>query len=221
MPASDPTPEPDRGERPNESPGESPEGLAGGPAPRAHAEIRQRFPVGLVSMLGLGVLGTLLYRTAWPSLLDHATRNADALRHGQVWRVLSPVFVSADTLVVTVLVVLFAVVVGVFAERRFGTGRFLVLWLGGAAMANLVGAGWQPSGPSISVAACGVLGGLATWWLRMRASGPISAGLGVLIVALLLLPAHDVHGVAMLTGMLLGGFVLRGVPAVYRGRVRG
>jgi membrane associated rhomboid family serine protease len=221
VPASDPTPEPDPGTRPDASPEENAADAAMEPAPRAHAQIRQRFPVGLVSMLALSLLGTLLYRTSWPALLDHATRDAEGLRHGQVWRLLTPVFVSADSGAVTALAVLFAVVVGVFAERRFGTGRFLVLWLGGAAMADLVGAGWQPDGPSISVAACGVLGGLATWWLRMRASGPVSAGLGVLLVAVLMLPAHDVHGVAMLTGMGLGGFVLRGIPAVYRGRVRG
>jgi rhomboid protease GluP len=198
-PASDPTREP-----------------ASAPATVA---VRRRIPVALPSLLLPAVLGTVVWHTVWPGLLDEVGRGH--LAAGQVWRVVTPLLVQTGPAVAVVIVFVLALLVGWPAERWFGSGRMAALYLGGGIVANVVGAWWDPDGAGITVAGCGVLGGFAVWWLRMRRSGPVTAAGWVLLIGLFLAFSSDIHGIALLAGAVLGAVVLRDVPAVYRGRVRG
>ncbi len=190
-------------------------------AAAASATVRRRVPVALPGLLGLAVLGTVLADTALPALLGALRRDPDGLRHGEVWRLVTPLLVQPGALAVVVAVFVLVALVSWPAERWFGSSRMAVLYLGGGIAAEIAGAWWDPHGAGVAAAGCGVLGGFAAWWLRMRRSGPVSAGGWVLVVAVFLLLAHNILGVALLTGGLLGAVVLRGVPATYRGQVRG
>ena len=199
---------------------------APGPAPatapgQARLQVRRRVPVALPVLLGLTVLGTMLWRTVWPGLLPAVRRDPGGFEHGQVWRAVTPLLVQPDAAAVTVVVLLLVALVSWPAERWFGSARMAALYLGGAVAGHVVGQWWGPHGAGAAVAGFGVLGGFAVWWLRMRRSGPASAGAWVLAIGVFLVLSHDVHGVALLAGAVLGLVVLRDVPAVYRGRVGG
>jgi membrane associated rhomboid family serine protease len=85
-----------------------------------------------------------------------------ALVHGWLWlRLLSSLFLHADW-VHLLGNMLFLVIFGLPAERVLGSGRFLVLFLLGGAVANLVGA-WTLSGQLRPIVGC---------------SGAVSATLG-------------------------------------------
>jgi hypothetical protein len=198
-PASDPTREP-----------------ASAPATVA---VRRRIPVALPSLLLPALLGTALWHTAWPGMVD--TLGRGQLGNGELWRVVTPLLVQTGPTAAVVVAFLLVALVGWLAERWFGSARMAALYLGGGLVANVVGAWWDPHGAGITVAGCGVLGGFAVWWLRMRRSGPVSAGAWVLLIGVFLAFSSDIHGVGALAGAVLGVVVLRDVPAVYRGRVRG
>ena len=185
----------------------------------ARVAVRRRVPLALPGLLLPAVLGTVLWHTTWPGLLDALGRGR--LGSGEVCRVVTPLLVQTGPAAAVVIAFLFVALVGWLAERWFGSARMAVLYLGGGIVANVVGAWWDPHGAGITVAGCGVLGGFAVWWLRMRRSGPVSAGGWVLVIGLFLVLSGDIHGVALLAGAVLGAVVLRDVPAVYRGRMRG
>ncbi|HET8604468.1 MAG TPA: hypothetical protein VFM09_11105 [Marmoricola sp.] len=195
-----------------------PDAAAGG---SARLPVRRRVPVALPVLLGVTVLGTVLWHSVWPGLLPLVRRDADAFVGGQVWRAVTPLLVQPGPLVGVVLALVLVALVGWPAERWFGSARMAVLYLGGAVAAHVVGQWWGPHGAGVWVAGLGVLGGFAVWWLRMRRSGPVSAGAWTLVIGVFLVLSHDLAGVALLAGAVLGIVVLRDVPAVYRGRVAG
>lgn len=189
------------------------------PERAARVEVRRRVPVALPWLLGLALLGTVLDRTVWPGLIDLVDRGD--LQKGEVWRVVTPLLVQTGPLAAVVIVFVLTALVGWLAERWFGSARMAALYLGGGVVGNVLGSWWDPHGAGIAVGGCGVLGGFAVWWLRMRRSGPVTAGGWVLVIAVLLAFGRDIFGVTLLAGALLGVVVLRDVPAVYRGKVRG
>ncbi|HEU4566522.1 MAG TPA: rhomboid family intramembrane serine protease [Marmoricola sp.] len=211
-PASDPASDPAR------DPAREPADAADESVP-ATVAVRRRVPVAVPALLVAAVAGTVLWHTAWPGLGDALGR--DGLRQGEVWRAVTPVLVQTGPVAVVVVALVLVALVGWPAERWFGTSRTVLLLLAGAVVGNVVGAWWDPHGAGVVPAGCGVLGGFAVWWLRMRRSGPVSAGGWVLLIGVFLAVSKDVHGLALLAGAAAGAVVLRGVPAVYRGRVRG
>lgn len=210
-PASDPTSEPARDPARDPAHRQATE--------RATVAVRRRVPVALPCLLGVAALGTALDRTVWPGLSGLVSPGG--LRDGEPWRAVTPLLVQTGPMAAVVVVFVFVALAGWLAERWFGSARMAVLYVGGGTVANVVGSWWDPHGAGIVVAGCGVLGGFAVWWLRMRRSGPVSAGGWVLVIGVFLAFSRDVHGVALLAGAVLGAAVLNGVPAVYRGRVRG
>jgi membrane associated rhomboid family serine protease len=99
------------------------------------------------------------------ALLDHPVmralqRNPSALRHGEIWRVLSPLLVQSDGWAQYADNLAFTAVIGFFAERAFGRGRWLALYLAGGLVGQLLGYVWEPPGGGNSVAVCGLAGGL-------------------------------------------------------------
>lgn len=189
--------------------------------PAVRVAVRRRVPVATAALLGAALLGTVLAATLWPGLRDALGRDGDAVLHGQVWRLVTPVLVQPGPAAVVVALFVLVALVAWPAERWFGSARMATLYLAGTVAGNAAGIWWDPHGAGIAVAGCGVLGGFAVWWLRMRRSGPVSAGLWVIAIGLFLALGHAIWGVALLAGAVAGAVVLRAVPAVYRGQVRG
>lgn len=187
----------------------------------ATVAVRRRVPVALPWLLVPAVAGTVLAATVWPGLGAALGRDGDATLHGQVWRLVTPVLVQPGPAALAVVLFVLVALVAWPAERWFGSARMATLYLVGTVAGDIAGIWWDPHGAGIAIGGCGVLGGFAVWWLRMRRSGPVSAGLWVVVIGIFLAVGHAVYGVALLAGAVAGFVVLRAVPAVYRGRVRG
>jgi rhomboid protease GluP len=182
--------------------------------------VRTRVPVGTITALAAWTAGTVAYRSGDVDLWLAVRRDPGALAAGQWWRLLSPVLVQPDPVVVVVVLGLLAAVVGTVTERVFGTRRWLVLWVAGALAGHLVGEAWQPYGSGVSVAFCGPLGGLAVWTAvcRARAPGPVPPPMVVLPAAVgagavLLTAVRDIHGPATLAGVVVAALMVGRQPA--------
>ena len=186
----------------------------------ATVAVRRREPVALAWLLLPAALGTVL-AAVWPGLHPWLARDGLATLHGQLWRLVTPVLVQPGPVALVVGLFVLVALVAWPAERWFGSARMATLYLVGTVAGDIAGIWWDPQGAGIAIAGCGVLGGFAVWWLRMRRSGPVSAGLWVIVIGVFLAVGHAIYGVALLAGAVAGFVVLRDVPAVYRGRVRG
>ena len=175
-------------------------------------------------LASIAVLPTLvLTLAAWfcPAVFSSLRRDPDALVHGEVWRLLSPVLVQADVFehdgwwrALAVLALVAAILS--FAERKYGARRSLILYGVGALVGHGVGELWQPYGSGCSVAGCGVLGGVAVWLLSAR---PLQVRVGAALVIAAAIAGtwfEDIHGPPLLAGAVLGRWLLRSVPLPQR-----
>jgi hypothetical protein len=101
--------------------------------------------------------------------------------------------------------------VGICVERIFQPHRWkwLLVYLGAGFAGELAGFAWQPKGAGASVAGCGLLGTLAMWLLLAPRVQARAGGLIVLSGAAALTWIHDIHGPALLFGIIAGGAFLR------------
>ncbi|MEV0001627.1 rhomboid family intramembrane serine protease [Micromonospora sp. NPDC050980] len=180
--------------------GEAPGGIPGALA----SEWRRPRPLTvLVCSLTAAFAGWQLAR---PELLDQLARHADTWSSGRWWQFGTQLLVQ-DPWWQTPINLIALLLVGPTVERLFGPGRWLLLYLGGAAAGEAVARFWQPDGAGNSIAVLGLLGGLFGWVLR-RFPGPAlvartMAALGVAAGAVLAL-VRDIHGPALLAGVVLG-----------------
>jgi rhomboid protease GluP len=171
--------------------------------------VRTRVPVGTIVVLACWAICTALYHLGVNALFLAVRRDPEALMAGQVWRVVSPVLVQPDALPSVLGLGVTAVVVGVVAERTFGTERFLAMLAAGALVGHSVGEFWQPYSGGISVAFCGPLGALAVYVLTGRIRRYFITAVVVLVGAAVLSVITDIHGPAILAGAVAGFFLVR------------
>jgi rhomboid protease GluP len=173
--------------------------------------VRTRVPILTIAFLGAAAVVTAL-RDVVPGIVPALSRDPDRLRAGELWRLVSPVFVQPDPPLVCLLVFAMVAVVGVVAERHFGHWRWLVLYLTGALVGHGIGELWQPGSAGVSVAGCGLLGGIVAWLLR---SGPLRRQVWAfarLVFAVVDTALRDIHGLPIMAGAVVGALILRGVP---------
>ena len=168
--------------------------------------VRTRVPIGTIVVLVCWVICTALYHLGATGLFLAVRRDPEALRAGQVWRLVSPVLVQPDGLAVVIGLGVTAVLVGTVAERTFGTGRFLVLLALGALAGHSIGEWWQPYSGGMSVAFCGPLGALAVYVLMARFRRFYITAVVVLAGAVVLSAITDIHGPPILVGAVVGYF---------------
>ncbi|MFB9414896.1 rhomboid family intramembrane serine protease [Dactylosporangium matsuzakiense] len=97
-----------------------------------------------------------------PGLVDRFRRDYPALHDGEWWRWFTPLLVQPAGWGQIAFNIASLVVAGVIAERRFGTVRWLLLYLGtGLFGEGVVGERLDPHGAGNSIAVCGLVGGLA------------------------------------------------------------
>ncbi|MEV4317465.1 rhomboid family intramembrane serine protease [Actinocrispum sp. NPDC049592] len=163
--------------------------------------VRTKLPVGTIVVLGVWAVCTAVYHLGGNGLFLAVRRDPEALRAGEVWRVISPVLVQPDSVLTVLGLGVFAAVLGTVTERAFGTGRWVVLFLAGALAGHLIGEIWQPYSGGVSVGFCGPLGALAVCLILTRKWQP---GVVVLAGAVALTVITDIHGPAILAGALAG-----------------
>jgi membrane associated rhomboid family serine protease len=174
--------------------------------------VRTRLPIGTIVVLVCWMVCTTLYHLGITGLFLAVRRDPHALAAGQWWRLVSPVLVQPDPWPTVIGLAVAAVVVGVAAERVFGTARWTVLLLAGALAGHGIGELWQPYSSGVSVAFCGPLGALATYALLTngRRHLPRLVGLALVLVGgVVLTTVTDIHGPAILAGAVVSAVAFR------------
>jgi rhomboid protease GluP len=170
----------------------------------------ERWPIATLSVLAVTVVVTLL-QVPFPAVRLALWRDPHALAAGQVWRLVTPLLVQDDAWWQVVTVFALIAGIGIAAERLFGPGCWLLLYLCGGVVGHAFGFGWQPYDAGASVGAAGLLGAVCAWLLSP--AGPRLARVRVWAVAwllggLVLTLARDIHGPPLLLGFGLGTLLL-------------
>ncbi len=154
----------------------------------------RRHPLTVASVVIAGVLAVLQYTV--PVTVPALQRDPAALRHGEWWRLVSPLLVQ--TLgwyqVFANLVTLAAV--GLVAERVLGRWRWVLLFLAGTVGGQVAAYAWHEGGGGDSIAICGLAAGLVV-------ARPPRAGTALVVAY-----------VAALTGWGLWGVVAAGLACL-------
>jgi hypothetical protein len=113
---------------------------------------QQPFP--WLTTITLGVTAALTAtRLTGDGVLDAVRRDPAALRHGQLWRLGSPVLVQSDRSPVTVLAVFaLCAAIGAFAERLLSRRRWIAVYAVGALAGHSIGEAFQSHQSGTSVA---------------------------------------------------------------------
>ena len=172
--------------------------------------VPRRWPIATVSVLAVTAVLTVL-QYPFPQVRLALWRDPNALAAGQWWRLVTPLFVQYDA--VWQIVVVFACIagVGVLAERIFGHGWWLLLYLGCGVIGQAFGYRWEPPDAGASVAAAGLLGAVCAWLLspagprqaQVRVWGVVWPLAGVVLTAM-----GNMHGPPLLVGFGLGALLL-------------
>jgi membrane associated rhomboid family serine protease len=126
-------------------------------------------------------------------VLHHLERHGGELRDGEPWCLVSSLLVH-DTWLALLFNLLLLALVGVAVERCHPRVEWVVLYLAGGLVGELVGLSWQPHGAGNSVAAFGIAGALVVDAVWLRETSLVA--LGYATVVMLTLLAGDVGGAA-------------------------
>ncbi|ETK31820.1 rhomboid family intramembrane serine protease [Microbispora sp. ATCC PTA-5024] len=118
------------------------------------------FPWATTAVLAVTAVPSLA-QIAVPALTGALERHPDLIRAGEWWRLVTSLVVQDGGLAGTAFNLATLLVVGVLAERALGPGRWLALYLVGAAAGQTAGLVFGTVGAGNSIAVCGLAGGLA------------------------------------------------------------
>jgi rhomboid protease GluP len=163
-----------------------------------------------MSVLAVTAVVTLL-QFPFPAVRLALWRDPHALAAGQVWRLVTPLLVQYDAWWQIVTVFALFAGIGTVAERLYGPGCWLLLYLGGGVLGHAFGFAWQPYDADASVAVAGLLGAVCAWLLspagprlvRVRVWGVVWPLAGLVLTA-----TRDIHGPPLLLGFALGTLLL-------------
>lgn len=175
---------------------------------RAWRQPVPRAATGLVAaMVVLGVV-----QTAAPVVIDAFERHP----HGAWWRAVTALMVQSSGWFQILFNLAALAVVAPLAERQFGSWRTLLVFTASGVTAQAVSmAGWSLHGGGDSVAICGLVGALATWYAaRGRVVALRRVTLLIPAAGLVLCLLANNHGVGLLVGSALGaGLVTAARPS--------
>ena len=145
-----------------------------------------------------------------PATLPAFERTPEALHRHQYWRLITPLFFHTGGWKQITFNFLAIAIAGYFVERIFGPRLWVLFYFLSGFLGELAGYAWQPSGAGASVAGAGLLGALASWTLlRVKVPQAKFGSLVVLIGAIALTAARDIHGPPLLAGAGMGFVVMR------------
>jgi rhomboid protease GluP len=168
------------------------------------------WPLATAAVLAATAVLTVL-QFPFPGVRLALWRDPDALAAGQWWRLVTPLLVQDDRVWQIVVVLALVAGVGVLAERLYGHGRWLLLYLGCGVAGQAFGYLWAPPDAGCSVAGAGLLGAVCAWLLSP--AGPRLQRVRVWAVAwplagIALTAMRDHHGPPLLLGFGLGALLL-------------
>lgn len=156
----------------------------------------------------------------FPSVLETLRRDPEALRAGEWWRVVTPLFVQSDGWPQIITNGLGLLLVGPFVERALGSRVWLLLYFGAGLVGEVAGYAWEPHGAGNSIAICGLLGALYLlpfWWDKSLPAPARVLGIVGLAGAVGLSVLENHHGPPILVGACIAAVILwRGMSAFQR-----
>jgi rhomboid protease GluP len=147
----------------------------------------------------------------FPAILSESRRDLEGLLAGEVWRLVTPLFVQPEGITQALANGFFAVLFLPLAERIYGA-RVLVIYFAAGVLCQLVVYAWSPDSGGSSSALFGVMGALLGYVLRHRrlARWPFVALASVAFVGatgLTIFFRADGHGPGLLIGALVAACV--------------
>jgi membrane associated rhomboid family serine protease len=153
----------------------------------------------LLLTLAIAIPTTLQF--FFPTLLPLFERNYERFLAGDWWRLVTSLFVQDGGVAGSLFNLVGLLLVGIVAERLWGSRRWLVIFFAGGLLSQLVAFAWQPIGAGNSVGNFSLAGSVAVLCLTRKASSIVRiAAILALGTGLVLLPLQDIHGAAMLFG---------------------
>src|SRR5262245_38670964 len=137
----------------------------------------RRMPIATFTIIAVTTIVTSL-QFFLPALLPALDRNPSALAAGQWWRLVTPRFVQAEIWPQYLLLAILAMV-GPSVERRFGSLRWLALWLIADLTGEAASLAWQPQGAGASIGICGIIG---AWLVMLLRRDPDTSQLVAVVV---------------------------------------
>ena len=142
---------------------------------------------------------------AAPRILPLLARDPAPIDRGQLWRAITALFVQDGGVAGFLFNLAALLLIGRVAERRWGTARWLMTYLGGGIVAEFLALAWQPHGAGNSVACFALAGGLTTYFVQRH---PLPLQIVVRAVGLAagaaLIATRDIHGLAYGVGAIFG-----------------
>jgi rhomboid protease GluP len=148
---------------------------------------------------------------AQPTILPLLRREAALVQQAQLWRAVSALFVQDGGAFGFAFNLALLVLIGTVAERNWGRGRWLLVYLGGGIATEFLALLWQPQGAGNSIACFALAGALVTYSpsggpkplpAAIRLAG-LAAGAGLVVL-------FDIHGMAFALGAVAGAvFTIR------------
>ena len=140
-----------------------------------------------------------------PALLPLLSRDPAILDRGEVWRIITALFVQDGGMAGFLFNLFWLLAIGVVAERRWGENRWLLVYLGGGIISVLLALVWQPVGAGNSIACLALAGGLTAYvtsrklFILQIVVRMIGLSAGAMLVM-----TGDVHGLAFWVGVPFG-----------------
>ena len=171
--------------------------------------MKQRIPVATLTLLAITGLITGL-QFVFPEILTALRRNPEALRAGEWWRMITPLFVHAEGWRQIAFNFTAIAFVGTIVERIYRSRLWLLFYFAGGLTGEIAGYAWKPYGAGASVAGSGLLGALAAWSISRKAPlQPRIGGCLLLLGAVMLTALRDLHGPPILLGAGIAALVLQ------------
>lgn len=159
-------------------------------------------------IIGVTALITSL-QFVFPEILSEFRRNRGALRAGEWWRMVTPLFVQALGWKQCCINGVAAVIFCPLAETLYGK-RLLALYFVSGVLGEIFGYAWSPNSAGSSLGIAGVIGGLFAFAFLHRQEIPrlasvfaISGAGGAVVLCF----ARDLHGPPILIGALLASLM--------------
>lgn len=146
----------------------------------------------------------------FPAILQMLERDHTQFLAGDWWRIITPLFVQDGGVSGSIFNIVSLVLVGSVAEKLWGSQRWLIIFFAGGILSEIVGFAWQPIGAGNSVANFSLAASIAVLCLAL--TGPRAIRVMAILalgVGLILLLINDIHGPAMLLGVLIALIFVR------------
>ncbi|MDB5441254.1 MAG: rhomboid family serine protease [Caulobacteraceae bacterium] len=172
----------------------------------------RRWPTATLAVFAVTVICTILALRD-PALTALLKRTPTMLSHWELWRFITPVLINPEGWIQRVVNGVSFLLVAPWVEKRFGSGRWLVLYFLSALTGEIAGAFWQPDSAGSSVAIVGLIGAYVAALVQAPHPRQKLTALAALLFAVFLTARRDIHGPPGLLGFALAFAMPRKAPA--------